>query len=377
MINRQNIRYLEPPRLSHSERHILGLLLRSGELTQAGIAERSSLAQQSVSRLIAGLLAHGCLEEVGQVPQARRGQRPTTFKLAPGYAASFGVTIMADTVSVALLDFSGQVLGEAMQALADMHRATVLESLQELMDRLIAESGVDRRRIVGLGAGVSGYFTGTGTLLNTPLSLDDWALVDIEALLSDHFRMPAWVDNDGNAAAVGESMVGVGRWCSNFAYLYFATGFGGGVIIDGELLRGRHGNAGEFAGILPEGYPHPNLDGLRTMIGARGVALDNVADMIDRFDPAWAGVREWIESTVPSLDVMVSAIHSVIDPEAIVLGGRIPQQLAGMLIPRITLANINRRNSPRPEPKLVQAEAKGDATAVGAALMPLKKFFFS
>ena len=310
------------------------------------------------------------------MPQARRGQRPTTFRLAPGYAASFGVTIMAETVSVALLDFSGRVLGEAMQPLGDMQRATVLASLHELMDRLIADSGVDRHRIVGLGAGISGYFNGTGARLNTPLTLDDWALVDIEALLNDHFQMPAWVDNDGNAASVGESMVGVGRWCDNFAYLYFATGFGGGVIIDGELSRGRHGNAGEFAGILPDGYTHPNLDGLRANISSHGIALDNVADMIKRFDPTWPGVTEWIDLSLPSLDLIASAIHSVIDPDAIVLGGRIPHQLAAMLIPRITFTNVTRRDSPRPEPKLVQAEASGDATAVGAALMPLKNFFF-
>lgn len=377
MIKKENFLSFPVPRLNYSERRVLGLLLRAGELTQAGISERSGLAQQSVSRLISALLGHGCLEEVGQVAQARRGQRPTTFRLVPGYAASFGITIMADTVAVALLDFSGRVLGEAMRTLPDMRRDTVLSSLQDLMDQLVASARVDPARVVGLGAGVSGFFTSTdGTSLNTPLSLDDWALVDIGEVLSRHFRMPACMDNDGNAAAVGESMVGVGRWCGHFAYLYFATGFGGGVIIDGELARGRHGNAGEFAGILPDGHPHPNLESLRAKITSHGIALDNVADMVERFDPSWPGVSEWIELSLPSLNLIASAIHAVIDPEAIVLGGRIPQPLSNLLIPRISLTNVDRRDAPRPEPRLVHAEAKGDAAAVGAALMPLKKFFF-
>ena len=81
--------------------------------------------------------------------------------------------------------------------------------------------------------------------------MGDWALRDLEAELSQVLDMPVWIENDGNAAAVGESLFGVGRRHRSFAYLYIAAGLGGGLILDGVPVRGFRGNAGEFTGLLP------------------------------------------------------------------------------------------------------------------------------
>lgn len=362
--------------ISASERRVLALLLREGKLTQSAISEQTGLAQQSISRLLNELVRRGCIVEAGRVSLGQRGQAPAAFRLSGKFATSIGVAIMADTISVALLDFAGNVTGESVEILPDMRHATVLSAMQVLMDDLMDRHKVDRERIVGMGAGVSGFFTSNTAALNTPASLDDWALVDIAELLSEHFGVPAWMDNDGNAAALGEGMIGVGRWARKFAYLYFATGFGGGVIIDGKLMRGSHGNAGEFAGILPAAFPHPNLESLRNELQRHGIQTESVAAMVAGFDPAWPGVDEWIDGMMPSLDLVTSAIHAVIDPDAIVLGGRMPAALAELLIPRITLFATHRRGSPPPLPIVVLAEARGDATAIGAALLPFKKCFF-
>jgi predicted NBD/HSP70 family sugar kinase len=235
----------------------------------------------------------------------------------------------------------------------------------------------DDSRVFGVGFSLPGTFIrGTGQV-NTPLILDEWANMDIETVLEDDLRLPVWIENDGNAAAIGESLVGVGRWARDFVYLYVATGLGGGIIIDGNLLRGEFGNAGEVAQLLPPGsYPHPNLELLFRLVKKNGVDVDSVTEMIARFDPGWPGVDEWIRKVQDSLSLIASASAALLDPKAIVIGGRIPPKLAERVIPHIEIFDQERRADPRPLPKIVVAEAAGDSAAIGAAALAFDSYFF-
>ena len=186
-----------------------------------------------------------------------------------------------------------------------------------------------------------------------------------------------WIENDGNAAAIGESLVGVGRWAKDFVYLYIATGLGGGVILDGEMVRGEFGNAGEVAQLLPPRiYPHPNLDLLRKLICKHGVEVNTVSELVERFDPEWPGVDEWISRVRDSLCLIASASAALLDPEVIVIGGRIPRSLAEKVIPHIEVYDQRRRSDPRPLPQVVVAEAEGDSAAIGAAALTFHSYFF-
>ena len=117
-------------------------------------------------------------------------------------------------------------------------------------------------------------------------------------VLEDDLGLPVWIENDGNAAAIGESLVGVGRWAKDFVYLYVAAGLGGGVILNGEIVRGQYGNAGEIAELLPPAvYPHPNLELLRKLVRKHGQDVDTVSELVEKFDINWPGVEEWIART--------------------------------------------------------------------------------
>jgi predicted NBD/HSP70 family sugar kinase len=77
-----------------------------------------------------------------------------------------------------------------------------------------------------------------------------------------------------------------------------------------------------------------------------------------------------------SVGLVVSAISATVDPDAIVLGGRLPASLAQRLIPRLAFYNPPRRARPRPIPRIVGTEVQGDAAILGAAVLPLKSLFF-
>lgn len=364
--------------VSDSDRKVLGATLRSGGLTQPAISRETGLAQQSVSRLVKGLIERGALYEGERISDGRRGQPSMHVEIAPDFLYTFGVAMMTDALSVVLMDFSGVVLEQAFQPMPVMTRPKVFETLEHVFAQFLKKRSLSRDRVFGVGVGISGYSLGGKGRYNTPRALDDWALVDIEAILSDRLGYQVWVENDGNVAAIGESLVGAGRTYADFVYLFVSTGIGGGVVIDHSLMRGRNGNGGEIGLILPRGaYAQPDLTLLRNLVAKSGIETSGISDMLSRFSIDWEGNQEWIERTRDSFSLIASALAAILDPDAIIIGGRLPKVLAERLIPHIEIFDDARRAEPRPMPRIIVSETLGDACAIGAAALPFHKHFFN
>jgi len=363
---------------SDAERAILGMVLRRGPVTQTEIAKEIDRSQQTVSRLIARLIERGSLRQGDRVSSGKRGQLSVNVEIVPDYAYSFGVALLWDAMAVTLMDFSGNVIDRRFAVMTLMTHDDVVDELRLMLGELTRQWITDSSRIFGVGFGIPGTFMRDTGQVNTPFILEEWANMDIETVLEDDLELPVWIENDGNAASIGESLVGVGRWAKDFVYLYIATGLGGGVILDGKMVRGEFGNAGEVAQLLPPHiYPHPNLELLRKLICKHGVEINTVSELVERFDPEWPGVDEWIARISDSLSLIASASAALLDPELIVIGGRIPRSLAEKIIPHIEVYDQRRRSDPRPLPQVVVAEAEGDAAAIGAAALTFNSYFFA
>lgn len=361
---------------SPNERLILDLIRRQGELTRADLTRVTDLTAQSVMRLVDELIERGLLR-FGATVSVGRGKPSPVVQLVPDFAFCAGVSIATDAVTLVLVNFAGAIVAQRVEALAPITRETLSAFLKPALARLLAATPGARERLFGIGVAMTGFFIGKGTSLNPPQPLDDLALLELDTFLERQLGFPVWIDNDGNAAAIGESLLGHGREHRHFAYLYFSHGFGGGLVSNGECLRGVHGNAGEFAGMLPMlGLPRPTLELLREMRCEDGHQVDTIHALLAQFDPAWPCVERWIAAVAPSMSLVASAIIAIVDPELIVLGGRMPRALAEKLIPHIRIDNLPRRGVQRPQAVLVAAEARGDAAAIGAAAAPLKRYFF-
>lgn len=358
-----------------SERHVLALLFKRGPQTQAYLAEGTGLTQQSMSRVISKLETWGVLVVGDRLAPGKRGYPSNAATLNPGFARSAGIAIMADSVALAICDFTGALVWEASDRLPAMTVENVLEWTNRKLASVLGDGGP---ALSGLGIGIAGSFIGDRVGFNTPFYLNDWAERDVEAIFRERFGLPTCADNDGNVAALGEAMLGVGRWAQNFAYLYISAGVGGGVVLDGEVWRGRYGNAGEFAGGLASNiHPFPNLELLRQLTARNGPTFESVSDLIANYDPAWPSIDTWISRVRDSLSIIASNASAILDLDAIVLGGLMPRNLAERVIPAIELFDQRRRMTPRPIAKIVPTEAPGNATAIGAAMLPLKRAYFS
>ena len=364
--------------LSSTDRRILGLVFRHHSLIQSQITDATGLVQQSISRIVTGLVERGCLAAGERISSGRRGYPSQAFRMAPEFGYSLGLSVMADAASLTLMDFSGQVRAERSRTFITMRIDRVLEWVNATIEEIRSLPAVDSARLLGMGVGIAGSFANGTAGFNTPTVLEEWAFIDIAELLSESTRLPTWADNDGNLAALGENMTGVGRRYRSFAYIYFSTGVGGGIVIDGEVWRGRLGNAGEFAGGLPGNiYPFPNLELLRQLFNRDDAHFESVADLLADFDVEHPAVDDWIARVRDSVSIIASNATGILDVDAVVFGGRMPRALAEKLIPRVELFDQKRYSKPRPMAELIPAEATGDATAIGAAVLPLSRQFFA
>lgn len=363
--------------VSEGGRRLLDHVLKVGGVSQASLPTALDLSQPTVARLLGGFVQDGMVFTAGRQVD-RPGNPSVSVQLNGDFAFSFGVSLMGDVLSACLVDFAGVVRGERRLPMPVMGRREVLTALVQWRGALLAEAGVDPRRVIGVGVGMSGFFVGERARINPPAYLDDWALVDVEPIIEEALGYKVFLDNDGNAAAVGESLYGVGRHCRNFVYLHLTNGFGGGIIAEGRPFRGRHGNAGEFGGVWARlGGPYPNLDRLKTLVAETGLDFDTVEDMVQVIGPDTPGVEAWLDEAVAPFSLLADIVAHAIDPEMVVIGGRLPRSIAEILAARIGIPRENyRRERPPIVPKVVVAEAPNDSVATGAAAMPFRAAYF-
>ncbi|MDO1584910.1 ROK family transcriptional regulator [Rhizobium oryzicola] len=375
----QPSRFDRQPLASGNERLILDILRRHGPMARSAITGHTNLTQQSVHRLVEGLMERGLLR-AGSPARGMRGQPSPVIELALESVLSLGISINTDTALICLANFAGDIIAQTKLDFLPADREATLAAFVEARDSMLVSQGLTQDRLVGLGFSMSGFFVSDGRLFNAPEPLVNWSLIDLRPILEETFQLPVWLENNGTTGAIGESLRGVGRWCDTFAYLSFNYGFGGGLILNGQPFHGFHGNAGEFSGIYdPDESPRrPALQYLLRILQQNGVNIGTVDALNEQFNPHWPGVEEWLMTTMPQVERLVVTLISVLDPKAIVFGGQIPPHLGQMMIDRCPIPSKRQHRygvGPQ-EAQLVLSETKGDASAIGAALLPLKMRYF-
>ena len=168
--------------------------------------------------------------------------------------AILAIDLGATSFRVAVVDRRGNI--------ASRHRAdtNTHEGQQRVLARL-SEAGrlvmdqAPNRRVVAVSVAAPGTVDPTQGVLITPPNLPNWRNVPLKKVMEGEFGMPVLVNNDATLAALGEHQFGAGRGRKHMVYLTWSTGIGGGGIVDGALLLGAKGLAGEPGHMImePEG----------------------------------------------------------------------------------------------------------------------------
>jgi len=156
-----------------------------------------------------------------------------------------GVDIGGTKLAVGLVTMSGQVVAqERTPTQVKDGPEVILTRLVTLCRQVTAKAGVRWNRIVATGIGCGGPLE--NGVVKSPPNLPGWDDIPVAEFFSHELGMPAYLENDANAAALGEYFFGAGRGVANMVYLTISTGIGGGVITNGRLYRGENGNAAEI-----------------------------------------------------------------------------------------------------------------------------------
>lgn len=244
-----------------------------------------------------------------------------------------GVDLGGTNARVAKVDEDGNIC--AMVKSPSDGMAGVDEVLKTVFN--LIKSIPDWDKCEGIGVGVPGPVqTDTGTM-TISTNLKGFAGLPLKKILEDELKIPAYIDNDANVAGLAEAVVGAGKGDPIVYYATISTGIGGALVVNGKVVSGYKGFAGEIGNIIVDrNRPDRNLGlnkgALEPEAGGRALTLraqeiwgeDKIKHAGDFFqlvvdkDPK---AMEMLETFTEDLAIIFAAIAHVVDPRCFILGG--------------------------------------------------------
>ncbi len=166
---------------------------------------------------------------------------------APAAPFVLGVDVGGTKIGIGLVSADGQQLGiDRIATHAAQDPLPTLQRVVHAAENLLEQRGLKISDLSGVGIACAGLLDIAAGRIVQPVNLPTWINLPIVNLLSDMLGCPGFLENDGNAAAVGEHHFGAGRGVANMVYLTISTGIGGGVVLDNRSYQGENGNAMEI-----------------------------------------------------------------------------------------------------------------------------------
>ncbi|WP_104821204.1 ROK family protein [Kitasatospora sp. MMS16-BH015] len=319
---------------SNNEWLLLARLRSHGPLSRAQLARDTGLSKPTVSAALAALEEAGLVREAGRfVPE--RGRTAVLYEPDPAAGYVLGVDIGRAWLRVAVADLSGQVVARQDAPNRGRTANAVADAVVAAARAAIAAAGLTPDRIVHAVVGSPGVWDERRRSVRFADHLPGWGRRGLVDRIAAGLETTVTVANDANLAAVGEYAFGAGAGSELFVYALVGTGFGVGVVQDGDVLVGAHGAAGEV-GLLPVppiapeplGGPARTLeelvsgDAVVRIAHALGLAPALTAKEV--FDLARAGdpvaVRV-VAEVAERLGYALAVVCAVLDPDLLVLGG--------------------------------------------------------
>ncbi|GAA4604387.1 putative NBD/HSP70 family sugar kinase [Actinoplanes octamycinicus] len=354
-----------------NESAALGHLLDPGLLTRSDLRKLTALSMPTISEVLRRLTDAGLVTVVGH-SSGKPGPNAEIYAANPDAAYAVAVSVRdvgtsgTPSIAAALCDLTGAVRAR-FESRVDFLTADPVSTLTEVVARLREQAAVPADRIRHVHLSVPGAYdprTETIRLVDVPGFARPGLVPEIAAALGTDVS----VDNDVNLAAVAERRRGAAHDAENFALLWLGQdGLGLAIDINGTLLRGTRGAAGEI-GYLPLHSPNRKLD-LQDLFGGgailelaheHGITGENPAAIVAT---AAAESPEFIAAFADRVVVGLAAVVAVLDPSLVVLAG--PTAQAGGA-PLLTAVNEAFRRAAPLECPVAATTLDDDATLLGA-----------
>jgi len=364
----------DPPALrDRTEQGILDVVFsEAGPLTRVDIAARTGLSKPTVNAAVRRLERDGLLTHAG-LRTGRQGRVATFYEIAATAGAVVAVELNPGVIRVAVSDLLGREVTQD-----EFAPPRCPEDVAHQLERVVVEASDQARRgqtplravAVSVAKPVDPR---TLSVLEIPDTPYPEGLIQPVEILAEQIAAPLLVDNDVNLAALGEQRSGVAKEVPNFAFFYIGAGLGLGIVVEGQVVRGSRGLAGEIGYLPSRADATGERHGLARAVAGFGLGprrrdawyADTVAAARSLLHAAEDGDPQALNAVAQAgraLGEAATAVASITDPEMIVLGGPIGTNA-------LLLDEVQRTlNALAPAPMTVVASALGDSAPLQGAL---------
>jgi predicted NBD/HSP70 family sugar kinase len=242
---------------------LLDLVRTAGTISRVELVEESGLTAGTITNVVRDLIDDGLLHDVGRA-QWTGGKPRRLLQINPDAGFALGTQLDESTTTVVLVDFAGRTLASSRLPGAGHDAPEVtLSTLATHVGGLLERTGVAPDRVLGLGLVTHGPQDRERGVLLTAQPTAAWREFPLTGTLSTALGLPVLLENDATAAAIGEQWAGDVP-TATFGVIYMASGIGGGVVVDGEVYRGRASNTVEI------GHVTLDAEGDSCVCGNRG-----------------------------------------------------------------------------------------------------------
>ena len=376
---------------------LLYCLRAEAPTSRANLAHLTQLNKSTVSSLTEELLEAGVIEDVGlAVSGGGRPGKLLEINADGGYA--IGLEFATHTVSAVLTNLKGRILSAFSAEIDQTDHIASLKTAVNLIKKILATPNAQSGRIIGMGIAITGVVDSQNGRLRYSPNLQ-WRNVDIRAYFESEFNLPIVVENNANAAAMGEYFFGAAQWIENFIFISVGKGIGAGIFLNGDLYRG----ASSLAGEVGQSHVVQGRRWLKNMDRKRWDSFANKESLLKRIlkqieQGHSSIVEDWIGEERPltlkmvneaaelhdkvvcncmrdigeRLGLGIANIVHFIDPSLILLGGELAT-VAEHLLPHIARIVHNSDLIERLEPVRIEvSEFREDAILIGAATLVIQ-----
>ncbi|GAA1826687.1 ROK family transcriptional regulator [Luedemannella flava] len=361
-----------------NQRRVIHAVRSAGALTQAEIARTTGLSAATVSNIVRELREAGTLVTT---PTSSGGRRAQSVSMARPTGLLVGVEIGASRLRAVLCDHEHRILSEESipyDSAPSVERG--LRRAEWLVSTLLLHARVDRASVRGVGVAAPGPIeAGTGRV-GAPALLPAWHDAEIAAELGDRLDIPVHVDNDANAAALGEQVWGAGQGVSDLVYLKLSDAIGAGLVLRGEIFTGAAGLAGEIGHITVDEQGRicrcGNRGCLETLVGGpylldllpagRADGPPTLHTLVTAALDGDLGSRRVVADAGRAVGTVAAMLCNVLNPQRVIVGGDLAEAEDLLLDP--IRESLQRRTLPSAAAtvEVVPAELGARATALGA-----------
>lgn len=343
-------------------RAVLHALRVEGPQSRRSLAHSLEMAPGTVVAALEDLEHRGLVREA-PTHRSTSGRPLKRWAIAPEARITLGVTFTERTLTLIALDFAGGV--RARRDVPAPQPATpvpVIRALSAAVEAVWDELAVVPATRLGVGIALPGVYAEGRGVLFLP-NLPGWVGSDPKGMLEAALDLPVAMENDANAAAYAEGVLGAARGVDSFAYCMVADGTGGAVRAGGQAVRGAIGAAGEFG--------HLRVDGRRVcncgLVGCLETEASGLA--LRRMLAEGVAPDQAVEHMATYLGDALANVVNCLAPEAVVLGGWVVEQHPELVFAVANSARAHTLPILATHVRWLPGAVGATAPAVGAALM--------